>query len=127
MNEIIIFFLAFNALVNKKLQDYLFLDRFFPIAFNLEEQKNPYSCFPFNAGCKFITQRKFFDFHIFTLTLFKTNYMFFRHVRHLQNLLRAVYCRSVYFDSSKKTVNLVRIISDECISCKNLVRRMPIL
>ena len=49
--------------MNEKLLNYLFLDRFFLIAFNLEEQKNPYSCFPFNTGCKFITHKIFvFEF-----------------------------------------------------------------
>ena len=50
--------------MNKKMQICLILNQFFLIAFNLEEQKNPYSHFLFNAGCKFITQRIFFDFQV---------------------------------------------------------------
>ena len=46
-------------------------------------------------------------FCLSNFTLFRTNYMFFRPVHHLQFFLCAVYFSYVYFDPCKTTVYLV--------------------
>ena len=107
VKKIIIFSLTFYALMKKKLQNYLFLNRFFLIACNLEEQKNPYSHFPFNAGCEFITQRKFFYFQVLHCLKQIT---FFRLVHLLQIFLCALFFSSVHIGPCKTSVNLAGIL-----------------